>query len=84
MILLFSKNDLLFLTQISDRVLVFQGDPGLQGFARTPLSVEEAMNEFLKMLNITVRRDSITGKPRINKSESVLDKKQREKNTWFG
>ncbi len=77
-------HDLLFLTQISDRVLVFQGEPGLQGFARSPLSVEEAMNEFLKMLNITVRRDSITGRPRINKPESVLDKKQREKNTWFG
>jgi ATP-binding cassette subfamily E protein 1 len=41
------------------------------------------MNKFLKMMNITFRRDPYNFRPRINKIGSVKDKEQKEKGTYF-
>ena len=43
----------------------------------------EGMNNFLKLMNITFRRDSESYRPRINKYNSVKDKEQKEKGLYF-
>ena len=41
------------------------------------------MNSFLKDLNITLRRDPQTLRPRVNKPGSSKDQEQRRAGTWF-
>ena len=45
--------------------------------------MSEGMNEFLKILDITFRRDEENNRPRINKRNSVLDKKQRAEGNFY-
>ena len=51
--------------------------------ATAPRPMIEGMNAFLKMMNITFRRDNETYRPRINKMNSVKDKEQKEKGIFF-
>jgi len=41
------------------------------------------MNEFLKELRITFRRDMDTGRPRVNKPGSYLDRLQKETGEYY-
>jgi ATP-binding cassette, sub-family E, member 1 len=41
------------------------------------------MNKFLKILEITFRRDPENFRPRINKMNSVLDKDQKLSGNYF-
>jgi len=41
------------------------------------------MNTFLKLLNITFRRDPTNYRPRINKGESIKDKEQKASGNYF-
>ena len=43
---------------IADRLMVFNGEPGVSGLANPPTSLRKGMNTFLKEMNITFRRDS--------------------------
>ncbi len=76
-------HDLLFLHHASDTALVFTGRPGREGHAHTPVAFAEGLNAYLKVLDITIRRDSETGRPRINKPGSVLDRRQREEGRYY-
>ena len=62
---------------IADRLMVFNGEPGVSGLANPPTSLRKGMNTFLKEMNITFRRDSITMRPRVNKEDSQMDKFQK-------
>ena len=70
-------HDLLFMDYLSERLIVFDGEPAIAGHARGPYSMQEGMNRFLKDLEVTFRRDEETGRPRVNKPGSVKDKQQR-------
>jgi ATP-binding cassette subfamily E protein 1 len=76
-------HDLIIIDIISDRIMVFGGDPGVEGRASKPLTKRDAMNMFLSDVNITMRRDKHSGRPRINKPNSRLDREQREKNEYY-
>jgi len=76
-------HDLLLIDYLSDRVMVFKGKKGLKGETIGPLDVKEGMNLFLKELDITVRRDPETKRPRVNKEGSRLDKEQKEKGVYY-
>ena len=76
-------HDLLFLSRIADRGMVFLGKPGKEGYAEEPSSVENAFNLFLSKIKVTFRRDPQTGRPRANKFESKLDKEQKDKGKHF-
>jgi len=76
-------HDLLFLAYLADSMIVFSGKSGEKGQASKPYRIVDGMNEILKQLNITLRRDEETGRPRINKLDSVLDREQRKKGNWF-
>jgi len=76
-------HDLQVVDIVSDRLLVFSGEPGVSGEATSPLTKEEGMNEFLKRVGLTYRRDINTGRPRVNKPGSKLDREQKEKGTYY-
>jgi ATP-binding cassette subfamily E protein 1 len=68
-------HDIYVIDMISDRILVFEGEPGIRGKAAGPFDMAPGMNRFLKALGITFRRDK-SGRPRINKPGSFLDREQ--------
>jgi ATP-binding cassette subfamily E protein 1 len=70
-------HDLLFVDTLSDRILVFEGKPAIHGKAEGPFGMEEGMNNFLKHVAVTFRRDEESKRPRINKLGSQLDKEQK-------
>ena len=76
-------HDIVFIDYISDRAMVFNGTPGLDGHASKPTGLRDAMNEFLGNLNITFRRDKETKRPRVNKLDSYKDREQKEKGEYY-
>ncbi|RME55598.1 ribosome biogenesis/translation initiation ATPase RLI [Candidatus Woesearchaeota archaeon] len=76
-------HDVQFIDYIADSMLVFEGNPGVEGHVYGPVSKREGMNHVLKMLDITYRRDATSLRPRINKPNSQLDKQQREKGEYY-
>jgi len=76
-------HDLLFLSQIGNRAMVFLGEPSVKGFVEDVTSVKNAFNAFLKQVNVTFRKDPQTGRPRANKLDSQLDREQKEKGNYF-
>ena len=62
---------------IADRLMVFGGEPGVSGLAHPPTSLRCGMNTFLKEMDITFRRDSVTLRPRVNKEGSQMDMFQK-------
>jgi len=75
-------HDLLFLSYVADRAMLFMGDPGKKGFVEF-LSLEDGFNKFLKSLNITFRQEPNTGRPRANKPNSVIDREQKKNGKYF-
>jgi ATP-binding cassette, sub-family E, member 1 len=76
-------HDLQVVDIVSDRLLVFSGDPAVSGEATSPLTKEDGMNKFLKEVGLTYRRDVNTGRPRVNKPGSKLDREQKEEGTYY-
>ena len=76
-------HDLVFMDYLSDRLLVFDGEPSIKGVANAPLSMRDGMNHFLSGLNITFRRDDSNKRPRVNKLDSVKDKEQKQKGEYY-
>jgi len=75
-------HDIYVIDIISERLLVFEGTPGIDGRATGPFDMREGMNRFLKQLNVTFRRDK-SGRPRINKPGSFLDRDQIAKGEYY-
>ena len=76
-------HDLLFVDYISDKLIVFEGKPAIEGSITGPFEMEDGMNKFLKELNITLRRDPETNRPRVNKLDSRLDREQKESGKYY-
>jgi ATP-binding cassette subfamily E protein 1 len=77
------EHDIVFQDYASDRIIVFLGQPGIYGKAYTPSSVRTGMNRFLGNLKITFRRDPKSGRPRVNKNDSKLDRLQKNKGEYY-
>ncbi len=75
-------HDLLFLNYIGDRAMLFEGEPGIRAHA-SQKQLEEAINDFLKKLDITFRKEKETGRPRANKPGSQKDIEQKSKGKYF-
>ena len=76
-------HDVQLLDLISDSMVIFDGISGVSGHASAPLSKVEAMNKFLKSLNITFRRDEKSHRPRVNQEDSRLDKIQKAESNFY-
>jgi ATP-binding cassette subfamily E protein 1 len=76
-------HDIQLIDLVSDRLIIFEGIPGLTGSAGPPYKKEEGMNQFLKSLAITYRRDETSGRPRVNKDGSRLDREQKQSGDYY-
>ncbi len=76
-------HDIIFIDAVSNRIINFEGKPGRYGRAKRAKAMEEGMNDFLKMMEITFRRDPSTGRPRINKKGSQKDIEQRKSGRYY-
>ncbi len=76
-------HDLLFIDYISDKLIIFDGKPALEGAVYGPFDMEEGMNKFLSRLNITLRRDPESNRPRVNKLDSRLDREQKSERRYY-
>ena len=76
-------HDLLFIDYLSQCLIVFDGKPAAKGNTKGPFTMEKGMNLFLEDLNITMRRDKESKRPRVNKEGSVKDREQKEKGKLY-
>lgn len=75
-------HDLLLISYLADSVILFSGKSGIEGHSSEIYNFEKGISELLKQLDITLRKDKESGRPRINKRGSVLDRQQREDDEW--
>ncbi|UCE74695.1 MAG: ribosome biogenesis/translation initiation ATPase RLI [Methanomassiliicoccales archaeon] len=76
-------HDVYFIDLVSDSLMVFGGEPSRHGVGEGPFELREGMNRFLKNVGITFRRDPDTKRPRINKLDSVLDRRQKADGEYY-
>ena len=76
-------HDVYFIDMVSDALIVFDGEPGINGKARGPFSLHEGMNRFLKDVDITFRRDEDSNRPRVNKPDSYMDRSQKRNGEYY-
>ena len=77
------EHDVMMVDYLSDRLIVFEGEPGRHGKALPPMGMRDGMNRFLSSIGITFRRDSDSGRPRANKEGSVKDREQKERGEYY-
>jgi len=77
------EHDLLFIDYLSKKLIVFEGQPAIKGMVKGPFDMQEGMNRFLISLDITIRRDEESLRPRINKTGSQKDREQRSANKLY-
>ena len=77
------EHDIITQDFIADSILVFKGSPGLRGKALPPQNLRDGFNQFLKIMEITFRRDSISKRPRVNKLNSNKDTYQKSINEYY-
>ena len=68
---------------IADRLMIFEGEPGIRGYANPPTDLRDGMNTFLENMKITFRRDPQTKRPRVNKDGSRLDREQKDLGEYY-
>jgi len=76
-------HDVYMIDLISDSLMVFGGEPSVKGVAEGPMEMRDGMNQFLRNVEITFRRDPDSGRPRINKKDSRLDREQKLKGEYY-
>jgi len=76
-------HDILLVDYVSNELMVFEGESGKNGFASKPLDLRSGMNKFLRYRNVTFRRDPDTGRPRVNKPDSVKDREQKSSGEYY-
>lgn len=58
------EHDFIMATYLADRVVVYTGNPGIEATATSPQGLLSGMNQFLKSLEVTFRRDPTNFRPR--------------------
>lgn len=76
-------HDIYMIDMLSERLIVFEGEPAVYGKAHQPSSMQDGMNKFLANLHITFRRDEDTSRPRVNKPDSRLDREQKASGEYY-
>ncbi len=76
-------HDLMFLNYLSDKGMVFLGEPGIDCKTQGPMPLDESMNLFLKQVGVTFRQEETSKRPRANKQGSVKDREQKKSGKYF-
>ena len=77
------EHDFIMATYLADKVIVFSGTPAQKTQCTAPEPMVSGMNRFLKMMDITFRRDPNNFRPRINKMNSRKDQEQKLTGDFF-
>ncbi len=77
------EHDMVSISAFADTIAVFSGQPGIEGTSHSPVDIRTGMNSFLKEMNVTFRRDHATGRPRVNKQDSRLDREQKQRGEFY-
>ena len=77
------EHDFIMATYLADKVIVFDGVPAKEAYCTYPEGLVSGMNRFLKLMEITFRRDPTNFRPRINKLNSQKDQEQKAAGNYF-
>lgn len=77
------EHDFIMATYMADKVICFEGTPAQDTKCCAPESLITGMNKFLRMMEITFRRDPTNYRPRINKYRSIKDQEQKASGNFF-
>lgn len=77
------EHDFIMATYLADKVILFDGEPAKETFCTAPETMVSGMNKFLKLMDITFRRDPTNFRPRINKMDSQKDQEQKKVGNYF-
>ena len=77
------EHDFIMATYLADKVIVFDGIPAKEAYCTSPEGLVSGMNKFLKLMDITFRRDPTNLRPRINKINSQMDQDQKREGNYF-
>jgi len=77
------EHDVTMLDYLADTMIVFRGISGKAGETTRPVGLRTGMNAFLSDVQITFRRDPESGRPRVNKPGSRLDRQQKDQGEYF-
>lgn len=77
------EHDFIMSSYLADRVIVYDGTPGVECTALSTESLLTGMNRFLKQLDVTFRRDDESHRPRINQKNSQMDMQQKKSGNYF-
>jgi len=75
-------HDLLLVSYLADSIINFSGESSVRGEASEIRNFEEGISSLLESLDVTLRKDKESGRPRINKKGSVLDREQKVAKEW--
>jgi len=75
-------HDLLVVSYLADSVINFGGVSGVKGKSGEVVEFEKGVSTLLESLDVTLRKDKESGRPRINKRGSVLDREQKAKGQY--
>jgi ATP-binding cassette, sub-family E, member 1 len=75
-------HDLLLVSYLADSIINFSGVTGKSGSASEIKDFKKGVSCLLEELDVTLRRDAESGRPRINKKDSVLDREQKASGQW--
>ena len=77
------EHDFVMAAAMADRVIVYEGTPGVEATACAPSSLADGFNRFLKHLDVTFRKDPINFRPRINKKNGRIDQLQKKSGEYY-
>jgi ATP-binding cassette subfamily E protein 1 len=77
------EHDMVAISAFADTISVFSGRPGVEGICHPALDIRSGMNAFLRDMGVTFRRDVATGRPRVNKAGSRLDREQKQSDEYY-
>jgi ATP-binding cassette subfamily E protein 1 len=77
------EHDMVTISAFADTISVFTGVPGETGLCQAPVDLRSGMNTFLQDMGVTFRRDHATGRPRVNKEDSRLDREQKQRGEYY-
>lgn len=77
------EHDFIMATYMADKVILFEGTPAKDTFCSCPQALISGMNKFLKMMDVTFRRDPINFRPRVNKFASRKHQEQVADGNYF-
>jgi len=77
------EHDFMMSSTLADKIIVYEGVPGIKCVAKSPVGIEEGFNQFLKQLNVTFRQKKSNCRLRINKRNSTKDRQQKQSNQYY-